>query len=183
MGVWTVSNASQIFPPPAIVYLLRLNVRRGRKKYHLTTQRIATGVWTAILTAVLVAVVNPVSTGIVRLFIAVAVPLLWVSAIFLLRRRKAVAIGSALSGLIVIGFAVLPGRPTDPTQLRRAYMDELRHYEGSPFVLGGENRRGIDCSGLVRRALINAHVWLAFATLNPKAIRTGLDLCGTNVQR
>ncbi|MBI3986575.1 MAG: C40 family peptidase [Lentisphaerae bacterium] len=30
----------------------------------------------------------------------------------------------------------------------------LRRYEGTLYVWGGENRRGIDCSGLVRKKVI-----------------------------
>lgn len=143
--------------------------------YKWTFQRIAVGMWAAILAATLIAVAYPISIGMVRLSIALAVPALWISAVFLARRSKVVAIGIALVGLLVIGFAVLPGSRPDSVRLRRTYVDELRRYEGAPYVWGGENRRGIDCSGLVRRALINAHLRLAFTTLNPKALRTALD--------
>ena len=155
---------------------IKADVRTDNMKYEWTAQRIGIGVWAAVLAAVLVVAAYPIGLGVLRLFVAVAVPLLWSSAVFLMRRRTSVAIGVAVAGLLVLGFAVLPGMPPNPTRLRRAYVEELRHYEGSRYVWGGENRRGIDCSGLVRRALINAHIQLALTTFNPKSLRIALDL-------
>jgi hypothetical protein len=145
-------------------------------KHEWTVQRIGVGVWAAVFAALLVALAYPISIGIVRLFIVTAAPVLWVAAILLARRKKAVAATIALAGLLVLGFAAFPGRTPEPGRLRQAYVDELRTYEGSRYVWGGENRRGIDCSGLVRRALINAHMRLAVVTLNSRALRTALDL-------
>jgi len=145
-------------------------------KYEWTAKRIGIGAWAAIFAALLVALVYPIGVGVIRLFILVAVPVLWLSAIFLARQKKTIAGTIALAGLAVLAFAVIPGRRPDPETLRHAYIDELRSYEGSRYVWGGENRRGIDCSGLVRRALINAHMRLALCTLNPRAMRTAFDL-------
>jgi cell wall-associated NlpC family hydrolase len=49
-------------------------------------------------------------------------------------------------------------------------------YEGTRYVWGGENRLGIDCSGLVRKGLINANIRLGLQTLNPRLVRSALDL-------
>lgn len=145
-------------------------------KCEWTAQRIGVVVWAVVFAALLAALAYPISIGLIRLFIVTAVPVLWISAILLARRKKAVAAAIALAGLLVLGFAALPGRIPELGRLRQAYIDELRTYEGSRYIWGGENRIGIDCSGLVRRALINAHVRLAVCTLNSRALRTALDL-------
>ncbi|MFN2599036.1 MAG: NlpC/P60 family protein, partial [Pyrinomonadaceae bacterium] len=51
--------------------------------------------------------------------------------------------------------------------MRRAYIASLESYEGTRYVWGGENSRGIDCSGLVRRGLINADFHEGVVTANP----------------
>jgi hypothetical protein len=145
-------------------------------KHEWTAYRIGVGVWVAVFVALLVALAYPISIGLVRLFIVTAVLTLWISAILLCRRKKLIAASIALIGFLMIGFSVVPGRIPDQGSLRKAYIEELRTYQGAPYVWGGESRRGIDCSGLVRRALINAHMRLAVSDLSPGALRTALDL-------
>jgi len=60
--------------------------------------------------------------------------------------------------------------------LRASYVENLAGYEGTRYTRGGENRLGIDCSGLVRRGLINALLKQGVATLNPALIRRALVL-------
>jgi cell wall-associated NlpC family hydrolase len=60
--------------------------------------------------------------------------------------------------------------------LRGRYVTALRRYEGTRYVWGGENRFGIDCSGLVRRGLIDANLHEGIATLNPGRIRAAARL-------
>ncbi len=62
------------------------------------------------------------------------------------------------SAVVVVGALgiALPGGPHDRERLRARYLASLRRYEGTRYVWGGENRLGIDCSGLVRNGLINA---------------------------
>ncbi len=49
-----------------------------------------------------------------------------------------------------------PSAKPDSSQLRARYLSALTSYQGTPYVWGGENGRGIDCSGLIRRAMIDA---------------------------
>jgi cell wall-associated NlpC family hydrolase len=64
----------------------------------------------------------------------------------------------------------------DTVDLRARMVTALRHYDGVTYVWGGENSLGIDCSGLVRRARMDAEWSYAFARLDPGAIRRALSL-------
>lgn len=101
---------------------------------------------------------------------------LWGGALCLFWGRKwvrAVCLGLVLT---VGAVFVLPGRPPDAGAMRREYVRCLRFYRGTLYMWGGGNRLGIDCSGLVQRALIDAAVEQGVATGNPQLIRRGVSL-------
>ncbi len=77
--------------------------------------------------------------------------------------------------LVPLGLC-LPGRAIDPSALRGEYVRCLARYEQTPFVWGGETERGLDCSGLVRRAMIDALWRHGLRRANPRAVRAGLWL-------
>ena len=147
-----------------------------KKMCRWNLQFILAAVWISGMVAVREAMLNPVGTRMVRIFIVVAIPALWLLAIFLLRRVKWLAKCIFSVGLVIAVCAMLPGRAVDPALLRETYISHLRYYEGTPYVWGGETRRGIDCSGLVRRALIVSYAQLAMTQLNPLAFRAALDM-------
>jgi cell wall-associated NlpC family hydrolase len=78
--------------------------------------------------------------------------------------------------LLVIVSLVSPGKMPDAPAVRARYVDALRGYEGTRYVWGGENRLGLDCSGLVRKALVSANVSEGMRSLNPSAVRTAVSL-------
>ena len=80
------------------------------------------------------------------------------------------------AGLVGIGliFLLLPGRPPEKTRLRQAYINSLASYEGKKYVWGGENWRGVDCSGLLRAAMVDAYFTESIRTLNPALARRAL---------
>ncbi len=43
-----------------------------------------------------------------------------------------------------------------PQRLQSCYVQVLQSYVGTPYVWGGESQAGIDCSGLVRAAFVEA---------------------------
>lgn len=51
---------------------------------------------------------------------------------------------------------MLPGGEIDSEELRADYVRRPGLFEGTRYYWGGENARGIDCSGLPRRALRDA---------------------------
>jgi hypothetical protein len=101
----------------------------------------------------------------------VLILLLWLGAIWLWWKKPIIRwtlLGVALA--ISMAF-VLPGREGSPLRLRNRYVSELPHYEGVHYIWGGENGLGIDCSGLVRRALFQAMWKEGLFSLNPSLLR------------
>ena len=139
-------------------------------------QRMGIAVWFGLLAALLAEATYPVTYCTLRVFVVLASLALWLGAVVLMRRRKVVAVILLLLGLSVVIFVSLPGRAPAVAELRAAYVKCLQRYEGTRYVWGGENRRGIDCSGLVREALIDADVLTGLRTLNPQPIRAAFEL-------
>jgi hypothetical protein len=88
------------------------------------------------------------------------------------------AVRLAVAGIAIFAAAIalLPGRPVDSDALRAAYVRCLAAYRGTPYVWGGGNRLGIDCSGLVQRGLIDAEVQQGLKTANPGLLRAAASL-------
>jgi hypothetical protein len=118
----------------------------------------------------------PVSNGILRLASVVALVLLWGGALWMCWQRKWLRIPLLGLPVLIVTLVILPGRTIGRDSLRRDYVTSLRSFEGCRYVWGGENRLGIDCSGLARAGLINASIRNAFQTANPAMLRFALDL-------
>jgi len=144
-----------------------------RKSVFNTLKRHA---WLAVCSATLALILFPVGYWASRVCVVVASVVLWLWGAFSLRRRKILALAVFGAGLTVMGWLCLPGRSGDPAALRQSYVKCLKEYEGTRYVWGGENRLGIDCSGLVRKGLILANIKTGVRTLNPRLVRAGLDL-------
>jgi hypothetical protein len=86
--------------------------------------------------------------------------------------RVIVAVGIG----IPVAALALPGRPFSRAALRKSSVDVLRSFEGTRYVWGGEARLGIDCSGLVRQALIRASLKQGLASLNGDLVRGAAKL-------
>jgi hypothetical protein len=139
-------------------------------------RKLRTYPWLALLIVTVLLWLYPQGYRCLRAAFLVCLLGLWLGGAFLLRRHRAFAAAVLGLGLIPFLFLSLPGKTPNAERLRDLYVDSLRHYEGSPYVWGGENRLGIDCSGLVRKGLIDAHVRLGLATFNPQPIRTAFTL-------
>ena len=121
-------------------------------------------------------VVYPINSIMTRLPFLTLGLTLWATALALAwpqRRLRWSVVGVPLVlGLVLL----LPGRTVDTADLRARMVTALRYYDGVTYFWGGENSVGIDCSGLVRRARIDAEWSYAFAHLDPGAIRRALSL-------
>lgn len=75
------------------------------------------------------------------------------------------------AGLVVLLLAgglwfTVGARPVTVAELRAEYIRACAGYDGVGYLWGGESRLGIDCSGLVRRGLIDAQLWLGLTNGN-----------------
>lgn len=136
-------------------------------------------VW--IVTVVLVLVLAGIAAFPVSNFATRALSVALVLALWLLITALSwrFLVARVVHALLAIGVAVVlmaPGCGTDDAGLADSYATELVRYRGTRYVWGGENRLGIDCSGLVRSALINAAISRGVASANPSLVRFGLSL-------
>ena len=79
--------------------------------------------------------------------------------------------------LLLAAFLACPFGPRVSEDDERAAIAEAAvAYAGAPYVWGGEARNGIDCSGLVRRAYIDAAVSLGLHNFSPAHLRRAIRL-------
>ena len=127
---------------------------------HLTMIRLL-GIAPVIL---LLAWLCPVNNGITRWLIVFATigvlaDIAFIADLLWRRKRKWVYVFLLAAAGVIAGL-LAPGLSSTPlfARLRNQYVQELRSYEGTRYLWGGENRFGIDCSGLPRKAMRNALV-------------------------
>lgn len=85
-----------------------------------------------------------------------------------------ITLGTIFLALII--FFSLPGKNLNIEKLRGRYLSNLSSFSGTQYVWGGENKMGIDCSGLLRASYIKALWQEGFYSLNPKLVLKGINL-------
>jgi hypothetical protein len=148
-----------------------MSQEHNRKSFRWLREKVRTFPWFALLAVNVLLYLLPQTYRAIRIFQVASVPALWLWGAYLVRRRRKVAPTVLAIGIALLGFLCLPGSDPDQNELRNAYIRSLKSYEGTRYVWGGENRIGIDCSGLVRNGLINANLRVGISTFNPGPIR------------
>ena len=114
---------------------------------------------------------NPVNSKILKLAFLACILGAWVGFTILTWKHKPVRIAALILPLAAAIPFILPGGEIDAEELRQDYVRRMSDYEGTKYHWGGESSRGIDCSGLPRRALRDAMLAYGFRHFNSRAFR------------
>lgn len=114
---------------------------------------------------------NPVNNKLLKLAFLACVFGAWLGWMILAWSKKSVRIPTLILPVLLVVPFVLPGGKIDSTEVKQDYLRRMSEYEGTKYFWGGESSRGIDCSGLSRRALRDALLAYGFRHLNGDAIR------------
>jgi hypothetical protein len=134
------------------------------------------GLWFAGWALLLAMHLFPIRFTLLRELFVLLIFSLWCGTLVLYWKQRWVVAACGIVAAAVLAIAIIPGGDVESKTLRGAYVSALRSYEATPYVWGGETRRGIDCSGLVRCAMIDANVDLGLRTLNPQLLRNAFSL-------
>ncbi len=144
------------------------------KKYN--PESIFKSLWISVFILTVFIWFYPINISILRYFLVLALPFLLCGLSFFIWKRKSIRFLPFVIALIIIVFISIPGRTGDKGRLRIQYVKCLVKYEGVRYIWGGETILGIDCSGLVRKGLIDALFQEGIKTLNSALIRNSLYL-------
>ncbi len=102
----------------------------------------------------------------------------WLGFIALVWRNRVFRFSMLAITTMTAAFLLVPKRNNHPdfTLLRNDYVAGLRRYNGVRYYWGGESPKGIDCSGLVRRGLIDSLFFRGIRTLDADLIRSSVRL-------
>lgn len=127
------------------------------------------------LVAVLIYGWTPVNATLYRLGFIGGLLGFWLGSLCLSWPWKPVRYSLLMVALLILLPFVLPGREIDQAELRADYVQRMHHFEGTVYYWGGESTRGIDCSGLPRKALRDALLVYGLKHGNGRACRMFLE--------
>lgn len=114
---------------------------------------------------------NPVNSKLPKLAFLSCVLGVWLGFVIFGWARKPVRCVALLLPMLVAIPFTLPGGEIDTDELRNDYLKRMAEFEDTKYFWGGESERGIDCSGLPRRALRDALLAYGFKHYNGDAFR------------
>ncbi len=108
------------------------------------------------LTGIIALALRPHHDGALRYGLPLALFVAWSTGLALVWRRKIPRMVLLVLPLLAALPFFLPEKSINPGKLRGRYVAAMERMDGARYVWGGESHRGIDCSGLPRRALRDA---------------------------
>jgi NlpC/P60 family len=140
-------------------------------------RRIKVFAWGGMVLLCVALAFFPLQSGLVRRALVGGVFLAWAGGMFLFWQSIIARIVFLLPLVGAIGLALMPYRnPNGGERMQKAYTTALKSYEGTPYAWGGESHRGIDCSGLVRAAMIETGLSEGWRTKDLGLLRTAAAL-------
>jgi hypothetical protein len=118
---------------------------------------------------------NPVNSKILKLALLGCIVGAWMGGTTLNWKRRRLRLAALLLPLLVAVPFIAPGRSIHAEELRTDYVRRMSAFEGTRYFWGGESSRGIDCSGLPRRALRDALLAYGVRHWNGQAFRCYLE--------
>ena len=133
--------------------------------------------WLCAVLLLIAVALFPVSNRMTRLATVLLAGVVWFGAIPLFWRHTALRIAVITLTAVCGALFLLPTRGVPATEALRAdNVAALQRYDGARYVWGGENRLGIDCSGLVRRGMIDGLLARGVLQFDPGLVRQALSL-------
>jgi len=127
------------------------------------------------LAGVFVIPLNPVNSKIPRIALLGSLAGAWIGFTILAWKRKPLRGGALMIPFLGAIPFILPGGDIDPGELRQDYVRRMNEFEGTKYLWGGESSRGIDCSGLPRRAFRDALLAYGIKHFNGRAFHAYLE--------
>lgn len=119
--------------------------------------------------------INPVNSKILKLAFLGCIVGVWAGLTILTWKRKPLRIVALILPFLVAIPFILPADEINSEELRLDYVRRMKEFEGTKYFWGGESSRGIDCSGLPRRALRDALMAYGIKHLNGQALRVFIE--------
>lgn len=144
---------------------------------NLTNMRLRLIFFLTCLGLFALVIIIPYRTSLIRVGMLALCCLAWAGLMALTSKRRVLRIGLiAATALFALFLATNRSGNPDSDALRRRFVERLRDYDGVRYVYGGENHRGVDCSGLVRAALVRALLDRGVASLDSAMLRSAFTL-------
>jgi NlpC/P60 family len=99
----------------------------------------------------------------------------WLGVTIVIWNRKLLRIGILTLPILAAIPFILPAGKINEDELRQNYVRCMAGFKGTKYFWGGESARGIDCSGLPRRALRDALLVYGFKHLDGGAFRSYVE--------
>lgn len=138
-------------------------------------RRLALILTLAALAGIFFILLQPENLKVLQIGLMACLIGLWVGVTALGWNRKRWRIAGLMLPIIVAIPFLLPGGEIDPQALRHDYVRRMNEFEGTKYSWGGESFRGIDCSGLPRRAYRDALLVYGIRHGNGRALRGYLE--------
>ena len=118
----------------------------------------------------------PIRDAYTRVGLLLTLLLIGLGALGLCWKVRLMRVALGLVVLLLLAISLLPRRAVDALALRESYVSALRSYSNAPYIWGGETHRGIDCSGLLRAAWIDANYRQGLRSANPYLLRRAFEI-------